>query len=111
MSGGLNGMTAWLVQRISAAYLGIFILLCLFALMVTGGWDHAEWQSLMSTKLVIAATFLFYLSLFLHAWVGIRDVVMDYVHPLAIRLLLLSLIGAVLMLFAFWCFAILSRLL
>jgi succinate dehydrogenase hydrophobic anchor subunit len=36
---------------------------------------------------------------------------MDYVHPLAIRLLVLSLIGATLMLFAFWCFAILIRML
>ncbi len=104
-------MTSWLVQRISAVYLGVFILLCLITLLLTGGWNHAEWQSLMATKIVIAATFLFYLSLFLHAWVGIRDVVMDYVHPLAIRLLVLSLIGAVLMLFAFWSFAILTHML
>ena len=104
-------MTSWLIQRISAVYLGFFVLFCLLTLLVTGGWNHAEWQSLMSSKIVIAATFLFCLSLFLHVWVGIRDVIMDYVHPLSIRLLVLSLIGATLMLFAFWCFAILIRML
>lgn len=111
VSGGLSGMTSWLIQRISATFLGIYILIFMLALIVSGGWNYAEWQSLMSAKPMIAATVLFYFSVLLHAWVGIRDVIMDYIHPLAIRLLVLSLIGATLLLFAFWSFVILGRLL
>ncbi|CAK0751158.1 hypothetical protein CCP4SC76_2210002 [Gammaproteobacteria bacterium] len=33
----------------------------------------------------------------LHAWVGIRDVVIDYVPRLALRLLLLTLFGFLLL--------------
>jgi succinate dehydrogenase / fumarate reductase membrane anchor subunit len=34
------------------------------------------------------ATFVALLCLFYHAWVGIRDIWMDYVKPMSLRLLL-----------------------
>ena len=111
MSGGLNGMTAWLVQRISAVYLALYMLGFLLALLISGGWNHAEWQALMTSRFMVATTFLFYISLLLHAWVGMRDVVMDYIHPLPIRLTVLAMIGATLLLFAFWSLAILIGIL
>jgi succinate dehydrogenase / fumarate reductase membrane anchor subunit len=43
--------------------------------------------------LVSLATLLFFASLLLHAWVGIRDVIIDYVHPTAIRVSVLTVIG------------------
>jgi succinate dehydrogenase / fumarate reductase membrane anchor subunit len=34
---------------------------------------------------------LFVVALLIHAWVGIRDVLIDYVHPIMARVTLLSL--------------------
>ena len=32
------------------------------------------------------ASFVFFVSVFWHAWIGIRDIVMDYVKPASVRL-------------------------
>ncbi len=110
MSGGLGGLTPWLIQRISAVYLGLFLATFLIMLLLDGGWDYTHWRATLRQPWMIAAALLFYLSLIAHAWVGIRDVVVDYIHPLALRLATLALIGALLAVFAFWSLLILAGL-
>jgi succinate dehydrogenase / fumarate reductase membrane anchor subunit len=51
---------------------------------------------------VALPTLLFFAGVLLHAWVGIRDVVIDYVHAAALRLCVLSLVGALLLVCGFW---------
>jgi succinate dehydrogenase / fumarate reductase membrane anchor subunit len=46
----------------------------------------------MSNPAVNVITSVFVVVLLAHAWVGVRDVVMDYVHPVALRVLVLSLL-------------------
>ena len=55
-------------------------------------------------------TFLFFLSLFFHAWVGIRDIWMDYVKPTSVRLTLHVLTLLALIGYAGWAAQILWRL-
>jgi succinate dehydrogenase / fumarate reductase membrane anchor subunit len=38
--------------------------------------------------LSVVLTLLFFISLFYHAWIGIRDIWMDYIKPVSIRLTL-----------------------
>ena len=52
-------------------------------------------------------TMLFFLALLYHAWVGIRDIVMDYVKPTGLRLLLQSLVGTALVFYLVWSVSIL----
>jgi len=47
------------------------------------------------------------LSLFYHAWIGVRDVVMDYVKPPGVRLLIHVLVIIALLLYAIWSVQIL----
>lgn len=56
---------------------------------------------------VSIATVIFFAALFLHTWVGVRDVVMDYVHPIALRVSALALLGFSLMAMAAWVVRIL----
>lgn len=56
----------------------------------------------MMTPSVSIATLVFFGALLLHAWVGIRDVVMDYVHTLALRVFALALLGFGLLAMAAW---------
>jgi succinate dehydrogenase / fumarate reductase membrane anchor subunit len=45
---------------------------------------------------------VFFAALLLHAWVGLRDVVLDYIKPLALRVGVLALLGFALLAVAMW---------
>lgn len=105
----LSGLQAWLVQRLSAVYMAIFTLATVITLLMVPISGYQDWLALMSQPLVAGACALFVIALLLHAWIGIRDVILDYVTNLGIRLLLLSLLGAWLMLLALWAIRILLR--
>ena len=55
-------------------------------------------------------TFLFFISLFWHVWIGIRDIWMDYVKPDGLRLVLMIATAAALIGYAGWAAKILWRL-
>ncbi len=50
---------------------------------------------------------LFFLALLYHAWVGVRDIVMDYIKPTGLRLALQFLVGAALVFYLVWSVSIL----
>jgi succinate dehydrogenase / fumarate reductase membrane anchor subunit len=49
----------------------------------------------------------FFAALLVHAWIGLRVVMMDYVHPVALRIGLLVLLGVSLIAMAVWVVGIL----
>jgi succinate dehydrogenase / fumarate reductase, membrane anchor subunit len=97
-----SGLRAWLVQRFTAVWMLVFLVFVLlhFALHRPGSFD--EWRAWVTSPAVRLATVLFFLSLFLHAWVGLRDVMIDYVRPAALRLALLAALYLALAGLALW---------
>ena len=87
----LTGLRAWLVQRVSALYLLAFLLF-LVARMATAAlpWTYGAWRAWVLAPAVSVAVLLFFAALLLHAWVGMRDVILDYIHPVALRIGLLG---------------------
>ena len=69
--------------------------------------SHADWKGLFSGSFVRLATMLFFLALLYHAWVGVRDIVMDYIKPTGLRLLLQALVGTALVFYLVWSVSIL----
>jgi succinate dehydrogenase / fumarate reductase membrane anchor subunit len=102
MSRRASGLKAWFLQRASAIYLLLFILYALLHLITNAPADHLAWKHWVAQPWVGLGLLLFFTSLLIHAWVGIRDVLIDYVHPTAIRISLLSVIGFVLIGCALW---------
>lgn len=102
----MAGFSAWLLQRLSAVYMLIFIAVAILWAMITDI-DFNIWRQGFQSAWVQIAVLLFGFSLLLHAWIGIRDVILDYVHPLGIRLFLLTLVGLFLIANGFWLLAIL----
>lgn len=99
----LTGMAAWLIQRLSAVYMALFMLIFAVALLLEPASDFAAWRGLLSQPLASISTTMFFLALLLHAWVGGRDVILDYAGQSPfIRLLLLSLLGGWLIAMAIW---------
>lgn len=99
---GATGLRAWVMQRLSAIYMAVFILLMLGVFIISPPADYTAWRGLMSHTLVSVAVLLFYLSLLIHAWVGVRDILIDYVQWQVVRLLLLALVGLMLVASGLW---------
>lgn len=87
------GLRAWLWQRLSAVYMLAYLLYAGASLAYRAPPTYAEWRDWMADPLAGLATALFFTALLLHAWVGVRDVVIDYAGALAARLTLLTLAG------------------
>ena len=107
MRRAVTGLRAWLVQRISAVYMLLFILFLLLHLLVDPPHDYLAWRDWIRSPGVSIAAFVFFAALLMHAWVGVRDVLMDYVHPLALRVSALALLGFSLTAIAAWVVRIL----
>jgi succinate dehydrogenase / fumarate reductase membrane anchor subunit len=107
--GAHYGLRGWLVQRVSALVMAVYVLVFGAAVVATRPIDHAAWKQLFSPGWMRIATLLFCVSLLLHAWVGMRDILMDYVKPTGLRLALEVIVVLALVGYAGWAFEILWR--
>ena len=105
--GAHYGMRDWLLQRMSAVVMAAYTV-GLAACLLAGAPDgHAEWKALFSGAFVRLATMLFFVALLYHAWVGMRDILMDYVRPAGLRLALQSAVVLALLGYLLWAAAVL----
>ncbi len=108
--GAHYGLMDWLAQRITGIVMAVFTLI-IFAAMLGGAMSSREaWQAFMANGLIRFLSFLFVLSLCYHAWVGVRDIWMDYVKPASVRVILHVLTLLALVGYAGWAVQIIWRL-
>ncbi|MDR1228291.1 MAG: succinate dehydrogenase, hydrophobic membrane anchor protein [Azoarcus sp.] len=111
--GAHYGLKDWLVQRVTAIYMALFTLffvICLLCLPEFGTQEWQEaWKDLFASWCVCFFGFLFVLSLCYHAWIGVRDIWMDYVKPAGVRLALHIVTLLLLVGYAGWAVHILWR--
>ena len=87
--GAHYGMRDWLSQRVTACLMALFTVLLLAQVLFSSGpLGYDTWAGIFSSQWMKVLTFVLLLSLGWHAWVGMRDIWMDYVKPAAIRLVL-----------------------
>ncbi len=103
--GAHYGVGDFMVQRVTAVILAVYTLILLIGILVMPGFTYESWRGLFTFKIgalpvgQVLATLAFF-ALAWHAWIGVRDIWMDYVKPVGIRLALqvltlLWLIGSV----------------
>ena len=109
MSIRAQGLRTWLWQRFSAVYIGVFLLISLGGLTGAADWDFHSWRALFRDRVLAVASGLFFIALFMHAWVGGRDVLMDYVKAGTPRFLALNIFALGLVALAFWVMLIFIR--
>lgn len=107
MSWRAQGMRPWLWQRMSALYLALFILVGLVWFVSNPPPDYSAWRAMFAQPVVNIALILFFVALLVHAWVGMRDIILDYVPPLALRFCCLSLVAFSIMAMGIWALSIL----
>lgn len=90
--GAHAGTGTWLLQRATAVVLALSLPGLAVYFLTAGALDFFAWQALFAPLWLRLAILLAAASLGLHAWVGMRDIFMDYVHPTGLRLALYLLV-------------------
>ena len=85
--GAHYGLKDWLAQRITAVVMLAYTIVFLLALG-RGPVTHASWKALFTQEWMRLATFLFVASVLIHAWIGVRNIWMDYIKHTGLRLVL-----------------------
>jgi len=108
--GAHYGLKDWIAQRATAVFMAIYTIIFAFSAFTLPELSYEAWSGLFSGGLFRFLSFLFFLSLFYHAWIGIRDIWMDYVKPTGARLALHLVTLFLLIGYAGWAAQILWRL-
>ncbi len=87
LTGAHYGLRDWAMQRATAVLMLIYTV-ALIAFLLALPSDYAAWQAFFGQAWVKVFTQVSLIALFLHAWVGIRDLWMDYIKPFGLRLFL-----------------------
>lgn len=77
--GAHYGLRDWLAQRLTAIVMALYTVILLVSFLAGKNFSYEGWAGLFAQQWFKIATFVTFLSLFYHAWVGMRDVWMDYV--------------------------------
>ena len=108
--GAHYGLRDWLSQRVTAVLMALFTLAVLVQVLLPGELDYDRWAGIYSRQWMKVLTFAVVVALAWHAWVGMRDVFMDYIKPVALRIALQMFAIAWLVGCAGWAVQVLWRL-
>jgi succinate dehydrogenase / fumarate reductase membrane anchor subunit len=105
--GAHYGTGDWLLQRLTAVIMAGYTVFAAIALMFHRPANYAAWRQVFSEMWFQVGTMLFVAALLYHAWVGMRDILMDYVKPTSIRLTAQFAVAFVLLFYLVWTAGIL----
>jgi succinate dehydrogenase / fumarate reductase membrane anchor subunit len=91
VGGAHRGLDMWLVQRASALVMVLYLPVFLIYVLACGPLDFVGWRGLFAPLAAKLASLLFVAALLAHAWIGMREIVIDYVHCSRCLLLRLAL--------------------
>ena len=89
-----TGLRAWWVQRVSAVYMLLFVLFLLYSFRarIRCRLSRSGTPGSAGPARQVALP-RFFAALLAHMWVGLRDVLLDYARPPALRRVLLVAVG------------------
>jgi len=96
------GMRAWLTQRLSALVMAVYSVFAVARFLIVQPCHYEAWVDFFQPFWWRIATLLFWISLCIHAWLGIRDVFKDYVPNSSVRDVLDKLLVVSLWVYLVW---------
>ena len=103
------GVGNFLLQRLTALILVGFFLVLAVRVFAVATLDYVGWASIFVPMWMKVLTLVALFALLYHAWVGVKDIWMDYVKPMWVRLTLQTLTALWLLACAVWSVQILWR--
>ena len=89
VTGAHYGLRDWLAQRITGALFALFTLIVLAQVVFTSGpLGYEGWAGIFAPQWMKGLTFAIFVAIAYHIWIGMRDIWMDYIKPVGIRLAL-----------------------
>jgi len=82
------GLRDWMAQRATAVLMALFTVVLLVQVLMPGEMGYDRWAGIFAAQWMKFLTFAVIISLAWHAWVGVRDIWMDYIKPVGLRLAL-----------------------
>jgi len=109
--GAHYGLRDWLSQRVTAVLMALFTLALLAQVIFSKGpIGYDKWAGIFSAQWMKVLTFSVIVAMLYHVWIGVRDIWMDYVKPVALRLSLQIFSIVWLVACAGWAIQVLWRL-
>ncbi|HKO87098.1 MAG TPA: succinate dehydrogenase, hydrophobic membrane anchor protein [Burkholderiales bacterium] len=102
-----HGTGHWIAQRLTAVFIVAYTVLFLIALGLTQPAGYDAWRAFFGQGWLRLATMICFLALLYHSWVGMRDILMDYIKPAGLRLALFMMVAIALLAYAGWAAQIL----
>jgi succinate dehydrogenase / fumarate reductase membrane anchor subunit len=103
----LEGLRPWVIQRVSAVYIVLFIVYAASCYFTADAIAYESWKNWLYNPFNTTVVGIFVIALLFHAWIGMRDVVLDYVHNIMLRIFILAILIGVLIGSGLWVFRIL----
>jgi succinate dehydrogenase / fumarate reductase membrane anchor subunit len=107
--GAHYGLRDWLAQRITAVIMALYSVIIAVVLLLGQPITYSVWKDLFAQGWMRVATLLVAASFAWHAWVGVRDILMDYIKPDGLRLALQVLVLVTIAGYLGWTVQILWR--
>ena len=108
--GAHYGLKDWIAQRVTAVVMALYTVVFGICVLAGGAESAESWRAMFSGGFFRFVTPLFVIALCYHAWIGVRDIWMDYINSTALRLALHSVTVLVLVGYAVWAVQIIWRL-
>jgi succinate dehydrogenase / fumarate reductase membrane anchor subunit len=105
--GAHYGLGDWLLQRLTAVVMALYTIVFLGCLLAAPPATYADWKAMFSGTFLRLATTLFIAALLYHAWVGMRDILMDYLRAASLRLTAEVAVGIALFFYLIWSASVL----
>lgn len=106
---GRSGLSDWLVQRFSAIILAAYTVFIVAFIVFTPELDFAKWTELFGQLWMRIFTLLVLLSCAAHGWIGLWNVLTDYVttrmmgnSAVALRMIVLAVYALVTVAYLVW---------
>ncbi|MCK5395380.1 MAG: succinate dehydrogenase, hydrophobic membrane anchor protein [Gammaproteobacteria bacterium] len=103
----LEGLRPWVIQRVSAVYIVLFIVYAVLCFFTAETIAYTSWKSWLYDPFNTTVVGIFVIALLFHVWIGMRDVILDYVHNIMLRIFILAMLVGILIGCGLWVFRIL----
>jgi succinate dehydrogenase / fumarate reductase membrane anchor subunit len=103
----LEGLRPWVIQRVSAVYIALFLIYAVTSFFTAESIAYEAWKNWLYHPFNTTLVGIFVIALLFHAWIGIRDAILDYVHNIMLRIFILGMLIGVLLGSGLWVFRIL----
>ncbi|MEN5016295.1 succinate dehydrogenase membrane anchor subunit [Erwinia sp. Eh17-17] len=99
---GRNGIHDWLLLRAAAMVMTLYVLYILGFIVMSGTLTYDIWRGFFSSSFTKVFTLLTLFSILVHGWIGMWQVLTDYIKPLALRMMLQLVIVVALLVYAIY---------